>query len=211
MMGIFRNKAKSEPRARFWQWFAQNEDRLFHFERAQDAVFGALAAELQKIDPNLCFEFGPANVSREFVVSAGGIKESFPSVVSLMDVAPRLPRWRFTAFRPRRSVLNAIEYNEKRIAPEDVTCTLLVSKTEKKLGLRLFIKGYRNEDMDFKGIGYLMLDEALGEFDVETRLGLIEMMSPDTETDGERIPLSELPEHFDTLVAEIEGRSLKPS
>jgi hypothetical protein len=204
-------KVNREAREKFWQWFVANEDRLFHFERNQEKVFAALSNQLKMVDPDLCFEFGPADGSREFVISAGGITKAFQAVISLTDAAPKLPRWKFTAFRPRRIILNSIRYKEKSIGPDDISCTLLLSPTEQKVGLRLFINGYREDDVDFKVIGYLMLDETLGEFDVETRLGGIEMLAPEVKTVGHRIPLSDLASHFDRLVAEIDGRTLKPS
>jgi hypothetical protein len=78
-------------------------------------------------------------------------------------------------------------------------------------GLCLFIPGYREGDADLEQIGYLMLDEALGEFDVEMRLGLIKMLPPETRTEGDRYPLADLPNHFDKLVSKLEQRSGKPS
>jgi hypothetical protein len=41
----------------------------------------------------------------------------------------------------------------------------------------LFIPGFREDDVALQQIGYLLLDGALGEYDVETRLGLIKMLS----------------------------------
>jgi hypothetical protein len=55
-----------------------------------------------------------------------------------------------------------------------------------------------------------MLDDTLGEYDVESRLGLIKMLSPDTRTDEERYPLDELLALFDELVSKLEGRSGRP-
>jgi hypothetical protein len=55
-------------------------------------------------------------------------------------------------------------------------------------GVYLFIPGFREDDVALKQIGYLFLDAALGEYDVETRLGLIKMLSPETQTDGDRYP-----------------------
>lgn len=81
----------------------------------------------------------------------------------------------------------------------------------KNAGLYLFIPGYRENDDTFKQIGYLMLDEALGEFDVETRLGLIKMLAPEGHTSGKRHPLPELPRLFDQLAMQFEGHSAKPS
>jgi hypothetical protein len=77
----------------------------------------------------------------------------------------------------------------------------------KMAGLYMFIPGFREHDMDLKQIGYLLLDEALGEYDVESRLGLIKMLSPQTPTEGERHPFADLPALFDRLVSRIEGCS----
>ena len=68
-------------------------------------------------------------------------------------------------------------------------------------GVYLFIPGFREDDVPSKQIGYLFLDAALGEYDVETRLGLIKMLSPDTQTVGHQYPLAQLPTLFDRLVS----------
>jgi hypothetical protein len=44
---------------RFWDWSIQHEVELFDFEANQERLFDQLAAELQKIDSDLAFEFGP--------------------------------------------------------------------------------------------------------------------------------------------------------
>jgi hypothetical protein len=73
----------------FWAWFVSNEAMLYDFEKDMERIFKKLAAELNRVDPNLTFEFGPKKTDgREFVVSAGGIKSSFPAVVSLVSAAP---------------------------------------------------------------------------------------------------------------------------
>jgi hypothetical protein len=65
-------------------------------------------------------------------------------------------------------------------------------------------------DADLKQLGYLLLDEALGGYDVETRLGLIKMLPPENPTNGERHPLAALPEHFDRLIWRLERQSDPP-
>ncbi len=78
-------------------------------------------------------------------------------------------------------------------------------------GINLFIPGFRENDANLTQIGYLLLDEALGEYDVETRLGPIKMFWPEACADGERYPLARLPALFDQLVSQLEGRTEKPS
>jgi hypothetical protein len=193
----------------FWTWFHQHEAELFDFEADQERIFDRLATELQKVDPNLTFEFGPKGPKREFVISAGGIKKAFPAVSCLANAAPPFDRWQITAFRPRRQSGNVVEFRGKRVDPEDVQFSLL--DNGKIAGVYLFIPGFVEGDTDLKQIGYLLLDETLGEYDVETRLGLIKMLSPDANTSTQRYPLSDLPAYFDELVARLEGHTRKPS
>jgi len=197
------------PPDTFWNWFTQNEAELFEFdptrETERERLFDRLATEIHKVHRDLTFEFSPPGPKREFVVSAAGIKAAFPDVVRLVNAAPALPRWQFTAFRPRRSPINLVQIGDMCVDPRKVQFSLL--DNGKIAGLHLFIPGYRESDSRFKQIGYLLLDEALGEYDVETRLGLIKMLSPDTHTEGDRYPLDRLPALFDQLVSRLEGCS----
>ena len=113
-----------------------------------------------------------------------------------------------TAFRPRRPP-NIVEFRGKRLDPRNVQFSLL--DNGKTAGVYLFIAGFQENDPDLKQIGYLVPDETLGEYDVESRLGLIKMLSPETRTDGMRYPLAELAARFDDLVSQLEGRSGRPS
>jgi hypothetical protein len=196
----------------FWSWFVKRELALFNFDPVQqderERLFDELASELRKIDPDLAFEFGPKAPRREFVISAGGIRRAFPAVISLVTAAPTLERWQVIAFRPRRTP-NIVEFRGKRVHPKDVHFSLL--DNERPPGIYLFIPDFREDDADLKQIGYLLLDETLGEYDVESRLGLIKMLSPDSQTDGERYQLAELAARFDQLVSQLEGRLSKPS
>jgi hypothetical protein len=200
----------------FWSWFTANEPRLFYFESGpvsddMERLFDEVAHELQKVDPDLSFEFGPRGTKREFVISASGIKSAFPAVVRLAKAAPPLERWQIIAFRPRRMPIHGVQIGEVRIDPDQVQFSLL--DNGKNAGIYLFIPGFTEGDVARQQIGYLFLDEALGEYDVECRLGLIEMHSPNTDTSamGDRHSLEELPKQFDRLTAHLEGRSGEPS
>jgi hypothetical protein len=202
---------KKTPQEEFWRWFLKNEELLFEFERDQERIFGLLNTALNKVHEGLTFEFGPRGSVREFVISADGIKSRFPAVVALAQAAPPLSRWKVIAFRPRRPPVHSIRIDEVLVDPADVSFALLDDGTI--AGIYLFIPGVKPDDARYKQIGYLLLDEALGEFDVETRLGLIEMLAPrdSVAIEADRYPLSELPHLFDGLVARLEGRSGKPS
>lgn len=60
------------------------------------------------------------------------------------------------------------------------------------------IPGYNaNEHKTYAAIGYLLLDQALGEFDVETRVGEIRFQAPSGGNSGTK-SLRELPVAFDS-------------
>jgi hypothetical protein len=182
----------------FWDWFKKFERALFDYELNQEALFDALGTHLQSVNSHLSFEISPkCNNKRELVISASGIKEAFSAVNELVAQAPCLNLWIITAFRQRREVIRPIEYCGYCISPNSVFFSLLHNK--KTVGIQLFIPGYSDENYNIKQIGYLFLDEALGEYDVETKVGLIKMFPIEADILGQRYPLPELPYQFDQI------------
>src|SRR5208283_5602309 len=54
---------------RFWTWFQEHEGEIFRFEENRESVFGALVAQLRRVDPDLVFEFSSVcDDRREFIV-----------------------------------------------------------------------------------------------------------------------------------------------
>jgi hypothetical protein len=190
----------------FWEWFNKHQDELFGFEIGQVQIFDKLSEQLIRVHPDLTFEFGPKSDQREFVVSAGGMRDAFSAVSSLVAAAPKLNRWRITAFRPRRTPLNSVEIGDICIRPEDVQFSLLTKGSV--IGIHLFIPGFQEDNVVFRQIAYLMLDDALGEYDVETKVGLIKISQPEAAQTTKRHPLFELPALFDQLVSALAAPSL---
>jgi hypothetical protein len=118
IVGCSNGSVQNSPEEEFWRWFLANDTRLFDFESDRERVFDELQARLHKVKAGLTFEFGPKeNGARDFVISADGIKDVFPSVVLLANAAPSLPRWKIIKFRPRRG-LGPISLNGLRLSPE---------------------------------------------------------------------------------------------
>ncbi|MCX7747469.1 MAG: hypothetical protein N2645_11375 [Clostridia bacterium] len=190
-------KSKEE---KFWHWFKENEENLFYFEKDRDLVFNKLANQLEKVNRDLTFEFGPVseNGKREFVISAGGIRKSFPAVEALCEKAPGFDRWDIVKFRPRRNPINDIGFANKSVKAEDVYYKFFKDEDPNKVGLIIFIKDYKEEEKDIWGqIGFLFLDEALGEYDVETKIGAIVFNGIESEYFENAQPLKELAHKFD--------------
>ena len=134
---IFNSFGESKE-TKFWKWFLDNESLLFNFEEDQENVFKKLNKELSRLNEDLTFEFGPKeeNGTREFVISAGGVKKSFPSVERLYSAAPQLRLFKIIKFRPRRDVEGKMEFGGITVSSEDVTYQLFID--EDKIDIAVF-------------------------------------------------------------------------
>ena len=187
----------------FWKWFQTNEARLFDFEKDQARIFSELTKELNKIDPNLTFEFGPDNNGkRDFVISADGIKSAFPAVISLADKAPNLPRWTIIKFRPRREMGNEMTMTRDGVLVRVDQITFTIEPDGDKAAITLYIDGYDSARHNtFGTIGFLLLDTALGEYNIETKVGAIDFKPASAPSKLPKTPFKDLPEIFDRFMA----------
>lgn len=194
---LFAGNASASPESEFWTWFEKNQAQLFDFEADQERVFDRLATAMHKVDNRLTFEFGPKiDNKREFVISADGQRAAFPKVEALFAAAPTMPNWTFVKFRPRRTPMD-IEYGGVAVKAAAVSVSVLVARGADKVKLRVFIPGYTEaRHKSYLGIAFLLLDQSLGEFDVETRVGPIDVLAPEAGN-KDVYSLSELPAVLD--------------
>jgi hypothetical protein len=191
--------SKQPPEVQFWTWFEENQEDIFHFERNQEAIFNKLHKALTRVHRDLTFEFGPIeDGKRVFVLSADGLKGAFPAVESLHASAPSLPRWTFIKFRPRRPAM-AIQIEDFRLEPSDVE--VAIEPDGDKAGLTLFIRDYSDARKNqFLQIAFLMLDQAIGEYDMITGVGFVEIKPFDQRSQYPRYSFADLPQMFDRFM-----------
>jgi hypothetical protein len=202
VLGLIAGTALSCKRAQatpedFWKWFQSNEDTLFNVEKNREQTFDKLGAEMHKLNPSLTFEFGPIeDGKREFVISADGIKEAFPQVEALYAAAPSLPRWKFVKLRPRRKPMDV---NYEGISVRAASVTVQLVRNGQLADLIVFIPNYSEKNRKaYMAIAFLLLDGALGEHDVETRVGQIKVEAA-PEAQAQTSSLQDLPKAFDAL------------
>jgi hypothetical protein len=187
---LFNTKTKE---AKFWEWFQENNIKYLSLDKdSQDRLFDKLNERMIKIDPNLTFEFSPLlnNGRREFIISADGIKDSFPSVTKLVEAAPGIPNWDIIAFRQPKTGYERINFNGLSLSFDDVF--FRYSKDNGKLGLELNIRGYEDEK-EWTAVTFLLLDMVLGEYDTEMSLSWIERKVLDENEIDILYKLTELP------------------
>jgi hypothetical protein len=196
-MGIF---AKDTKEDKFWKWFVKNEPSMFDFEKNQEAVFDSISEKLNVYREGLVFEFSSIkNGKREFVISADGLIELFPAVELLVGSAPALERWKVIAYRPRMKDYENLDLNYagKQFSPSNIW---VYSRVEDGgFDVIIYHPEYQEKDRNFFVSGtYILLDTALGEYDVVTGLRYIDHQRlPENPEDNGLIPFSELRTVFD--------------
>jgi hypothetical protein len=165
-------------RARFWQWFRNNGDRLQvamygRDDGAREAAAGELREAVHAVQPGLVLELarGEEGEPRQLIVSADGRPERVDAVKDFVAAAPALPGWEVVAFRPRMPVGEslAIELQGERVGPEDIS--FRVTPTDDGLDLTLHVRGLTAANERLRGLGASLLAEhAVGERDALTLL-----------------------------------------
>ena len=204
-MGLF---AKDTEEAVFWRWFSKNQSRFEHFERDQDTLMGDLSAAVRAYKKGLVFEIGAKKDGvREFVISADGIEDLFPAVSKLTAAAPKLSEWKIVAFRPRMDDYSrfTLEYNGRNFDPKEIWFYSRIK--DGYFDVIFYHPSYRDEDRNQIIYGtYILLDTALGEYDVVTGIHHLDhQLSPaDPKAEGLK-SFSEFRATFDEFKKQKKG------
>jgi uncharacterized protein DUF695 len=165
-------------RARFWEWFRDNGDRLRDLmyggdQDAREAASAELREAVEPVQPGLVLEFGPSPEGgpRQLVVSADGRPERVNAVKEFVASAPALPGWAVVAFRPRMPIGDSIEIalGGETVGAGDIW--FQVTEDDDGLNLTLHVRGLTPANERLRGLGASLLAEhAVGEGDAMTLL-----------------------------------------
>ncbi|MBY0263742.1 MAG: hypothetical protein K2Q20_15460 [Phycisphaerales bacterium] len=202
-------KPKAGDAAAFWLWFSTNSKALLRCDDPDSRLFRELADRLTTYHDGLVWQMDPADARpREFVVSADGVREHASAVEVLCDAVPATiapPDWRVVRFRPR---IPDDALAEARLRYEGVdfdVSQIEAAVTAEPGGLvsvELFLPQANSEgDESCVGPAFILLDMALGEYDVMCRMGELRL-SPFSSAEApgaRRMPLVKLREAFERV------------
>jgi hypothetical protein len=200
-MGLF---AKETEEQIFWKWFQNNESKIYQFEKNQKPILDEISEQLSKYKEGVVFEISQEqNGKREFILSADGLKELFPSVQALKASAPKLERWSIVAFRSRMNdyARFKLDYAGKEFDPANIW--IYHRRQDGYFDLIIYHPEYTEEERNaFTSGAYILLDMALGEYDVVTGVRYIDhqRLPENPEAEGLK-PFSELRKVFDEYKA----------
>lgn len=184
----------------FWKWVAANVEGLKAVKTGHEPVTAQLSEQLEFVEPGLVFELGVGPESFELIISADGKKELFPAVKRLVAAAPKLPGTTVIAFRPRKDIeAFSMELGDGKISGRDLWFVASPDLERKGLvAVEVFVEGMKSEDDDArKNAAFMLLEAAVGEFDLETKVGLIDIKQAPPKLEAPLKPLKELPAALD--------------
>jgi hypothetical protein len=206
-MGILSRLFGGSPEERyqrFWQWFTANHHRLpnpqaegmSYEELARSSVLAELGNQLHRVDSGLTFEMGPVTEEgRSLCISAEGIRQHFPAVQAVVAAAPAIPGWKIVAFRQPVGTDLQLQMGDTKLGGDDLWFTARPGGD--RLDLTLFVRDLTSQNRDALMHGtFLLLDAALGEYQVGTYVGGIEWEPlPVDPVRAGLTPFRDLPDH----------------
>ena len=186
----------------FWEWFQLNEDAFYTLESSKDPLLNELHEVLTSYYEGLTYQFSIKSPEgkKEFVISADGIAEAFPAVETLVDAAPEFDRWQIIAFRPRVSEEFELSMGSRVFTFDDFY--FLHAMDVATIALQLHIRDFEDTP-EYQQAAFIILDNILGEYDMETKVGHIEFLKLDEAKINDLYNIRDLPVVVDDLFRQI--------
>ncbi|UOG77192.1 DUF695 domain-containing protein [Hymenobacter tibetensis] len=183
----------------FWDWFSQHAHAFFHTvkerHRIKEDFFNPLSLALDRIKDGFYFQTGMMDDdTAELEISVEGAIENITFVEELIQAAPSLPGWKFTAFK---TATQSKHISIKMSGFEFNTSTLTFYTNDEpeypdEINLVVVHQDYTEENESTIWNGTLnFLDNYLGELAFATTIDRITVIGPQ-EAEQELIPLEKL-------------------
>lgn len=154
---------------RWWSEFARRENDISDLfsQRQQWDLAGWMAEHLRRIDPRLCYEFGPAvhKSGHRLVITPECDRHLRPMIEVILQRAPAIPAWEFYAYRLPEDMEMAAQTVKFRANADLADSRVLVSRGEgNTVSLEFLISGCRGtDDTKARGAAFVASESLLGE------------------------------------------------
>lgn len=192
--------AKESKEKKFWKWFVKNETTIYEFEKGQEKVLDKISSKLTSYKDDVTFEISHVeDGKREFIISADGIADAFPYVESLVKSAPELKLFSVIAFRQRIDGYERfkLKYDGREF---DVSKVWIYSRVEDGFfDVIVYHPDFNEQESNlFISGSYILLDMALGEYDVVRNIRYIDHQKlPENPIELGLKPFADLRKIFD--------------
>jgi hypothetical protein len=200
----------------FWNWFQDNHHTIKTIVNQTPENQKHITFWINKNLNYYCRELDfiivfPKNLTSkfEFIITANGNKNYFHELITLVDNAPLLKSWKFTAFiQPTTEIDKMMKGLDEPYIFQDITLKiselkfkpLLYNENIEKLDIIIFLKNYNLlcDTKTLKQTIYIILQELLGEKVLSQKISLVQLAET-TNKEADLIQLYELQLYLDTL------------
>lgn len=189
--------------ADFWVWFVSNQASFYKLVKAQSNIkngfFDKLSPMLDRVHDDIYYLTGMySNDVVELVLTAEGVVKNFVFIEELVDAAPSLPNWKFTALKPALDIknvniqMNGFEFSGNNISFYDATHP----DYPDEISIDIVYHDYSEEDKNLSHHGiHIFLDNYLGEVSYASLIDSVKIISKEEAT-KELVPISKLKEYL---------------
>lgn len=187
----------------FWNWFLQNEQKFHNVLKNQGNVekvfFDKLAPKLNQLKDGFWYLAGMYDKdTSELVLTPDGIIKNIVFVEELIQSAPQIPNWKFTALKPAMNVKNVrIDMKGYSFASENLSFYPINHKDyPDEIDIVVVHNDYNEKDKSAITNGvYIYLDNYLGELQFVTTIDNLTVISKN-QIKEELIPISKLKDYL---------------
>ena len=183
----------------FWAWFIKNEKEFFHVVKTRNNIekkfFDKLSPKLEELKDGYFFVTGMFDDNTvELVITADGDTKNVVFIEELINAAPKIKGWKFTALKPSLDIkdvnINMAEYkfngenlffysNDNPAYPDEIDISIIHDDLTDE-----------NRKQIATGV-YVFLDNYLGELDFINNIDSLGVVGRH-EADKQPIPISKL-------------------
>lgn len=178
----------------FWNLFRQRAADLAACKYADSPAFGELLDQLHRVDPELYLEVCVEPGDCELIVTADGNRSLFSLARAVVAAAPVINGWTIQALKPQVGCPETTQWEDLTLRLADIVFDPLEREGSSELGLRIFVPGIEEKDIDSAHNALLRaLDHILGEEKFAEAVQYTEVLPlPANAAIEQFIPLSDL-------------------
>jgi hypothetical protein len=198
----------------FWEWFPTVAESIGNTLTGDDPrdVVSEFADKVREKIGGLSWVFGPGESEGRMSLTVTGEGQTSKQLLShyWLSLAVEVPGWEFYCSRqplPAEHLVDlAIDVEGSSVDVESLVVATDVDDENEVVNIKAWHEAFENIENEGRfQLLYLLLDETLGEYGTQTKLGSIEFKS-----DPDAKPLGELPGYLDRLWLEKGWEELSP-
>ena len=187
----------------FWQWFQENESAFFKVVKGREGIeeqfFDRLAPKLKELKEGVYFLSGMMDDNTaELIFTPDGIVKNVAFIEDLVQAAPTLSNWKFTALKPAVDInrfnirMGNYEFSKEKINFYAIEHPQYPDEVD----LVIVYDDYAEGDKSVIANGiYIFLDNFLGELNSITSIDNLSVIGPD-QANGELISILKLKDYL---------------